>query len=121
MHWHCRHYAYARLGFWCKLSFSSVNHWNAYTSLIKVFTDILIFFKGIRYNYRSHYFGALIKKIYLTLNCKIMVIFQKCVKEYVNYFFIQYCIFDTYVENYLTIHYDFFYSCTFKIILEHAL
>lgn len=50
-----------------------------------------------------------------------MVIFQKCVKEYVNYFFIQYCIFDTYVENYLTIQYDFFYSCTFKIILEHAL
>lgn len=45
MHWHCRHYAYARLGFWCKLSFSSVNHWNAYTSLIKVFTDILIFLK----------------------------------------------------------------------------
>lgn len=44
-----------------------------------------------------------------------MVIFQKCVKEYVNYFFIQYCIFDTYVENYLTIHYDFFIPVHLKL------
>lgn len=117
MHWQCCHYAYARLGFWCKLSFSSVNHLNAYTSFIKVFTAILIFYLGTLLNYYSHYFGAIIKRIYLTFNCKIMVIFQKCVKEYMLIFFLYSTLlyFVTCMVNKLNIRYDFLNSCTSKL------